>query len=146
MKDNATVIRVQDGLAWVKVTSQVACCECSARALCSAKQDEEGKLAVRNPVDARPGDEVEIDVPETDYSRALSAIFGWLLIASLAGLAFGYILAPVRSLAPGINGLLGLIAGLGLGGLAVHRRYRSGKRDSGWPVIIAVLKKGGSHG
>ncbi|MDH4271010.1 MAG: SoxR reducing system RseC family protein [Candidatus Aminicenantes bacterium] len=146
MKDNATVIRVQDGLAWVKVTPKVACCECSARALCSAKQDEEGKLAVRNPVDARPGDEVEIDVPETDYSRALSAIFGFLLIASLAGLAFGYIFAPVRSLAPGINGLIGLMAGLGLGGLAVRHRYRSGKHNAGWPVIIAVLKKGGFHG
>jgi positive regulator of sigma E activity len=146
MKDNATVLRVQDGLAWVKVTPKVACCECSARTFCSAKQDLEGKLAVRNPVDARPGDEVEIDVPETDYSRALSTIFGFLLIASLAGLALGYILHPVRNLEPGINGFIGLAAGLGLGGLAVHRRYRSWKRDTGWPVIIAVLKKGGFHG
>ena len=93
MKDNATVIRVEDGLAWVKVTPKVACCKCSARALCSAKQDEEGKLAVRNPVDAHPGDEVEIDVPETDYSRALSGIFALLLIASLAGLTLGYLVA-----------------------------------------------------
>lgn len=146
MRDNATVIRVQDGLAWVRVAPKVVCGECSARALCSAKQDKEGRLAVRNPVEARPGDEVEIDVPETDYSRALSAIFGLLLIASLAGLAVGYILVPVRSLTPGINGVIGLLAGLGLGGLAVHRRYRSGKHDAGWPVIIAVLNKGGSHG
>jgi positive regulator of sigma E activity len=146
MKDNATVIRVEDGLAWVKVTPKVACCKCSARALCSAKQDEEGKLAVRNPVDAHPGDEVEIDVPETDYSRVLSAIFGLLLIASLAGLALGYLIAPFKSLAPGINGLIGLAAGLGLGGLAIHRRYRSGQQEAGWPVIIAVLKKGGFHG
>jgi positive regulator of sigma E activity len=146
MRDNATVIRVQDGLTWVKVSPQVVCCECSARALCSAKQDEEGKLAVRNPVDARPGDEVEIDVPETDYSRALSGIFGFLLIASLAGLALGYILVPIRSLTPGINGAIGLAFGLGIGGLAVRRRYRSGKGDTGWPVITAVLKKGGSHG
>jgi positive regulator of sigma E activity len=146
MKDNATVIRVEDGLAWVKVTPKVACCKCSARALCSAKQDEEGKLAVRNPVDAHPGDEVEIDVPETDYSRALSGIFALLLIASLAGLTLGYLVAPLKSLAPGINGLIGLAAGLGLGGLAVHRRYGSATQEAGWPVIIAVLKKGGFHG
>ena len=146
MKDNATVIRVEDGLAWVKVTPKVACCKCSARALCSAKQDEEGKLAVRNPVDAHPGDEVEIDVPETDYSRALSGIFALLLIASLAGLTLGYLVAPLKSLALGINGLIGLAGGLGLGGLVVHRRYRSGKQEAGWPVIISVLKKGGFHG
>ncbi|HUU39102.1 MAG TPA: SoxR reducing system RseC family protein [Candidatus Desulfaltia sp.] len=146
MKDSATVIRVQNGLAWVKVTPKVACCECSARALCSAKQDKEGKLAVRNPVGARPGDEVEIEVPETDYSRALSAIFGFLLIGSLAGLALGYFLSPVSSLAPGENGLIGLLAGLGLSGLAIQRRYRAGKRDAGWPVVVEILKKGGFHG
>lgn len=146
MKDSATVVRVQNGLAWVKVTPKVACCECSARALCTAKQDGEGKLAVRNTVGARPGDEVEIEVPETDYSRALSVIFGFLLIASLAGLAVGYILSPISSLAPGENGLIGLLAGLGLSGLAIHRRYRAGKRYAGWPVIVEILKKGGFHG
>jgi positive regulator of sigma E activity len=146
MKDSATVIRVQNGLAWVKVAPKVDCCECSARALCSGKQDREGKLAVRNPLGARPGDEVEIEVPETDYSRALTAIFGSLLIASLAGLALGYILSPVRSLGPGGNGFIGLLIGLGLSGLAIHRRYRAGNRDAGWPVIIQILKKGEFHG
>ncbi len=146
MRDSATVIRVLNGLAWVKVAPKVACCECSARPLCSAKQNEEGQLAVRNPVNARPGDEVEIEVPETDYTRALGVIFGLLLIGSLAGLAVGYILSPVKSLGPGENGLIGLLAGLGLSGLAIHRRYRSGKRDAGWPVIIEILKNGGFHG
>jgi positive regulator of sigma E activity len=146
MRDSATVIRVQNDLTWVKVSPKVACCECSARALCSAKQDEEGKLAVRNPVDARPGDEVEIEVPETDYTRALSDIFGFLLIGSLAGLALGYILSPIGSLAAGENGLIGLLVGLGLSGLAIRRRYRAAKRDGGWPVIVEILKKGGFHG
>ncbi|MBN2408346.1 MAG: SoxR reducing system RseC family protein [Candidatus Aminicenantes bacterium] len=146
MKDSGTVIRTQDGLAWVKVSPQVACCECSARALCSAKKDEQGKLAVRNTVGARPGDEVEIEVPESDYSRALIAIFGSLLVGSLAGLALGYLISPLRNLAPGENGFIGLIVGLGLGALIVHRRFRAGRLDSGWPVIIAILKKGGLHG
>ncbi|MGB7295054.1 MAG: SoxR reducing system RseC family protein [Candidatus Aminicenantales bacterium] len=146
MKDSGTVVRVQDGLAWVKVSPRVACCECSARALCSAKQDEQGKLTVRNPVGARPGDEVEIEVPETDYSRTLIAIFGLLLIASLAGLALGYALSPVRNLSPGGNGFIGLFVGLGFGGLVIHRRFRAGRGDAGWPVIIAILKKGGLHG
>jgi positive regulator of sigma E activity len=146
MKDSGTVVSLQGGLAWVKVTPKVACCECSARALCSAKQDDEGKLAVRNPLDARPGDEVEIEVPETGYSRALSTIFGLLLVVSLAGLALGYFLRPVGSLAPGENGLIGLLAGLLVGGLAVNRRYRAGRSDAAWPVVIEILKKGGSHG
>ena len=146
MKDSGTVVRLQDGLAWIKVIPKVACCDCSARALCSSKQDEEGTLGVRNPLGARPGDEVEIEVPETAYSRALSTIFGLLLIATLAGLALGYFLRPVRGLAPGENGLIGFVAGLVLGGLAVHRRYRAGAADASWPVVVAILKKGGSHG
>ncbi len=146
MKDKGTVVRLQDGLAWVKVTSQVACGECSARALCAAKQNGEGNLAARNPIDAGPGDEVEIEVPETDYSHALSAIFGLLLLISLAGLALGYFLRPVGSFSSGENGLIGLLAGLLLGGLAVHRRYRAKAGDASWPVVVEVLKKGGSHG
>lgn len=146
MKDNGTVVRVQNGLAWVEVSPQVACCECSARGLCAAKQDKEGKLAVRNPVGAGPGDEVEIEVPETDYSRTLIAIFGSLLVTSLAGLVLGYVFSPFRSLAPGANGVIGLFAGVVIGALAVHRRFRAGRRDAGWPVITAILKKGGLHG
>ena len=146
MKDRGTVVRIQDGLAWVKVSPQIACCECSARALCSAKQDKEGKLAVRNPVGARAGDEVEIEVPETDYSRSLIVIFGSLLAASLAGLAIGYSLSPIRNWEPGANGFVGLLAGLAIGALVIHRHFRAGRRDAGWPTITFIFKKGEFHG
>lgn len=146
MKDNGTVMRLQGGLAWVRVVPKVACCDCSARAFCSTKQGEEGTLAVRNPLGARPGDEVEIEVPETAYSHALSTIFGLLLIVTLAGLALGYFLRPLRSLPSGENGLIGFLVGLLLGGLAVHRHFRAGTTDAAWPVVVAILKKGGSHG
>jgi positive regulator of sigma E activity len=146
MRDNATVIGVRDDLTWVRVSPKVSCCECSARAFCAGQKDSEGRLAVRNPLQAAPGDEVEIEVPEKNYHRDLTAIFGLLLLASLAGLAVGHFLRPLKSFPADANGLLGLLAGLALAGFGIFRRYRSRKTAAGFPVIVGVLKKGEFHG
>jgi positive regulator of sigma E activity len=146
MRDNATVIGVRDNLAWVKVSPRVACCECSARALCAGQKDNDGRLAVCNPLHAAPGDEVEIEVPERNYHRELIAIFGFLLLASLAGLAAGHFLLPLRHAPVAVNGFLGLLAGLALAAYGIFRYYRSQNKTAGFPVIVEVLKKGEFHG
>jgi positive regulator of sigma E activity len=146
MKDNATVISVHNDLAWVKVSPKVSCCECSARALCAGQKDAEGQLAARNPLQARPGDEVEIEVPETNYHKELIMIFGLLLAASLAGLALGYALVPIGRLPPAENGFLGLVIGLILSGFGLFRYYRGREEKAGYPVIVEILKKGEHYG
>jgi positive regulator of sigma E activity len=146
MRDNATVITVRDDLAWVKVASCVPCADCSANAFCAGQRDAEGRLAVRNPVQAKPGDEVEIEVPEERYHRDLIVIFGILLAASLAGLALGYGLSPVRGLSSEENALLGLLLGLFLSGFGLLRAYRGRMKKSGYPVIVGILRKGEFHG
>ncbi len=146
MRDNATVITVRDDLAWVKVASCVPCAECSASAFCAGQKDAEGRLAVRNPVQARPGDEVEIEVPEEGYHRDLIVIFGLLLVASLAGLALGYGLTPIHSLSREEDALLGLLLALFLSGFGLFKYYRGRTKKSGYPVIVGILKKGEFHG
>jgi positive regulator of sigma E activity len=146
MKDNATVISAHNDLAWVKVSPKVSCCECSARALCAGQKDAEGQLAVRNPLQARPGDEVEIEVPETNYNKELIVIFGLLLAGSLAGLALGYMLVPIGRLSPAENSFFGLVTGLILSGFGLFRYYRGRKEKASYPVIIGILKKGEHHG
>jgi positive regulator of sigma E activity len=146
MRDNATVIGVRDELAWVKVDSKVSCCECSVRAFCAGLKDSEGKLAVRNPLNAVPGDEVEIEIPERNYNRNLTSIFGFLLLGSLAGLAAGHFLLPLRQASAAVNGFLGLLAGMGLAAYGIYRYYHSRKKTAGFPVIVEVLKKGEFHG
>jgi len=146
MRDSATVIRVENDLAWVQAKPKIACCNCSAMSLCAGNKDNKGQLAVRNPLRAMPGDEVEIEVPEADYNRELTQIFGLMLIAALVGMALGYIASPLRGFTPGENAFFGLLAGLLFGGFGLYRHYHRGKETSGWPVIVEILEKGESHG
>jgi len=145
MRDSATVIRVENSLAWVQAKPKVACCNCSAMSLCAGNKDEKGLLAVRNPLRAMPGDEVEIEVPEAGYARELAKIFGLLLIASLVGMAVTYIVSPLGKFTRGENAFFGLLAGLLLGGYGIYRHYHRGKGLSGWPVIVDILDKEESH-
>jgi positive regulator of sigma E activity len=146
MRDSAIVISVRDELAWVKVVSRVPCCDCSARALCAGMQDGEGRIQARNPVHAQPGDEVELDVPETNYHRDLIRIFGLLLLAVLAGLGLGSALKPFGGLSTAENGLAGLLAALILSGFAIYRYYRARSNRAAYPVITDITDKGGHHG
>jgi len=146
MKDSAVVISVRDGLAWVKVIPRVSCCDCSARALCAGGKDAEGRLEVRNSVLAEPGDEVEIDIPETNYHRDLIRIFGLLLLAMLAGLGLGSAIKPFGQLSTAENGLAGLVPAVVLSGFGLYRYCRARKSQPGYPVITEIIDKGGHHG
>jgi len=114
--------------------------------LCAGNKDRNGLLAVRNPLGAGPGDEVEIEVPEASYATELAKIFGFLLIAAFAGMALAYVASPLRGLTPGENGFFGLLAGLLLCGFYIHHRHHHGRESVRWPVIIRILGKGEIHG
>lgn len=146
MRDNAVVISVGDGLAWVKVIPRVSCGDCSARAFCAATKDGEGRIEARNLVRALPGDEVELEVPETNYHRDLIRIFGFFLLAIVAGLGLGSVLKPFGQLSTAENGLAGLVAAVVLCGFALFRYYRARKSQAGYPVITEIIDKGGHHG
>jgi len=146
MRDSATVIRVEKNLAWVQAKPRIACCNCSAMSLCAGNKDGKGLLAVRNPLRATPGDEVEIEVPEASYARELTKIFGLLLIAALAGMALGYFLSPLGGFSSNENGFFGLLAGVLFCGFVIYRRYHRGKQAVRWPVIVEILDKGEFHG
>lgn len=146
MRDRAVVVSVDNHQARVRVSPQIACEKCAARSLCLGRQDQAGQITVDNPVQARPGDEVEIEVPESRYEKEMVRIFGLLLAASLTGLAAGWILHPVSALGPNGNGLVGLALGLGLSGLALFRYYQKQRKKVRFPVIVEILNRGGLYG
>ena len=93
MKDNGLVVSINKDLAHVEVKCLEACRDCSARSLCVGQKQAKGLLAVKNPLNAGPGDKVQIEVPDTNYSKALILLFGTLLIVALIGMAAGYLLS-----------------------------------------------------
>lgn len=146
MKDNGIVISTQGDEAQVKVSCLTACLDCSASAFCSQRNKSEGLLSAKNPVHASPGDMVQIDVPDDNYSRALIFLFGSLLGAALIGSLSGYGLANLLSLSSTQGGLLGFFLGMGVAAFWLTQYFRKTNAQNLYPIIIDIIQKGDCHG
>ncbi len=147
MKDKGFVISTKNDLAQVEVHCLIESCgSCSAQSLCTGKDKDKGLLAVKNPLKACAGDEVEIEIPETKYNRVLILLFGILLISALLGMGAGYLLSSFLPLSSPASSFLGLLlAVIGAGGI-LFRHFRKNLTNQLYPVIINILKKGDCHG
>ena len=146
MTDNGLVIKTEKDLAEVEVDCLEGCQGCSAKSLCLGNKQNKGRLSVKNPLHAHPGDQVRIQIPEDRYSRALILLFGGLLAAVLLGMGGGYVGASVFSLPATLASLIGLAAGLVIGGSVLFRIFRRKNKEHLYPVIIAIIKKGDCYG
>jgi len=146
MKDSGIVISVQGDLAHIKVSCSDACSDCSASSLCRGPSKSEGHLNAKNPHNAYPGDEVLIEIPETNYNRALIILFGTLLLGSVGGAFAGILSAPALSLHPSQAGFAGFVLGLGAAIPGLVRYFRKANHSTLYPVILDITKKGGCHG
>lgn len=95
---------------------------------------------------AAAGDEVRIEVPESKYSKSLILLFGSLLIASLAGMIVGSLIADLVPLSSSEASLLGLVCGIILAGFLLFRYFHKKNREQLYPVITEIIKKGDNHG
>jgi positive regulator of sigma E activity len=146
MTDNGLVIATQKDLAEVEVECFVECHDCTAKSLCIGNKQNKGRLSVKNPLHAHPGDEVIIQIPEDRYSQALILLFGGLLVAILLGMGGGYLLALVFSFSYFVASLFGLVIGLILGGSILALIFRQKNKEQLCPVIIDIIKKGDCYG
>ncbi|NIM91189.1 MAG: hypothetical protein GTO17_09605 [Candidatus Aminicenantes bacterium] len=147
MEEKAVVCASQKDFAQVNVEIKGEICStCSVRSLCAGQQEEKGTITVLNPLSARPGDEVKIKFPEGDYTKELIRIFGILLVGIILGLALGYLVALFLSLPLTPISLLGFLLGLLAGGAILFRYFGRKKKNKLYPVIIDIIRKGGSHG
>jgi len=143
MKDSGFVVDTKTGFAEVEVRClSEACHGCAAERLCAKQESSKGRLLVKNPLQASVGDEVEVDIPESAYNKALITIFSILLFACLAGMGFGYLFSVIFS-GPGQEmSIVGLFLALFLSGIGLFWSYRKRNKDSLYPVIIDILQKG----
>lgn len=146
MTDNGLVIRVEKDHAEVEVSCFEGCHDCTARSLCIGNKQNKGRLSVKNPLNALPGDEVKIQIPEDNYSQALILLFGGLLLALLLGMGGGYSLSLLFALPPFLTSFFGVAAGLILGGYVLARVFRQKNKNQLYPVIIDIIKKGDCYG
>ncbi len=146
MRDKGIVVKTEEDIAQVEVECFIESCQkCSAKSLCIGQNQSRGLLKVRNPLRASAGDEVEIEIPDTKYSRALIFLFGSLLVASLLGLGLGSLLSPLLPFSSSVSSLLGLLLALVIAGFFLFRYFRAKNKASLYPVIIDIAKKGNSQ-
>jgi positive regulator of sigma E activity len=146
MTDNGLVIATDKDLAEVEVSCFEGCQNCAASSLCIGNKQNKGRISVKNPLQAQPGDMVKVEIPENQYGRALSLLFGGLLMAMLIGLGGGYLAAALFSFSLLPASLIGLASGLVFGGLILSAFFRRNKEDQLYPVITDILKKGDHYG
>ena len=145
MNEDALVVSVQESFARVKVNSTKICDTCSARSLCIGQKQKDGTILALNPISARVGNTVTIKIPEAEANRALIAIFGTLLLASLLGLLIGSIASRLLRTPTTTSSLIGLLLGLLLGGTFLFIYFRKRKKYALYPVIVAIRKNGNSQ-
>ncbi len=147
MKDSGFVVNTRTGFAEVEVRCLIEACQgCAAERLCAKQESSKGRLLVKNPLQASVGDEVEIEIPESTYNKALIKIFSILLLASLAGMGMGYLFSVVFSAPEQELSIAGLFLALFLSGVGLFLSYRKRNKDLLYPVIIGILQKGDRNG
>lgn len=142
MRDNGLVLAVERNLAEVEVKCLEGCKDCAARSLCIGHNQTKGRLSVKNPLGAKPGDEVIIEIPEEHYSKALALLFAGLLIAMLAGIGGGYMVSFILPFSSLSTSIFGFVAGLVVGSFILSRLFRRKNEQKLYPEIIDILKKG----
>ena len=147
MKDSGFVLSARADLAEVEVRCLVeACNHCSAKNVCASGPPSKGRLIVRNPLQASVGDEVEIDIPESPYNRALILIFSTLLLGSLLGVAIGYLVAFFLRLPSQQLIIIGFVVALFASGFGLAVYFRQKNSFFLYPVITHIIHKGDRYG
>ncbi len=146
MQDKGLVISAQNKLAKVEVQCFEACQKCSAQNLCIGKSQSKGLLSAKNPIHALPGNTVSLEIPDTQYNKSLILIFSTFLLAALLGMAVGYFSSVLFSLPAPASSILGLFLGLFVSGFWLFRFFLKKNNERLFPVITAIINKGGHHG
>jgi positive regulator of sigma E activity len=147
MRDKGIVISTNADMAQVEVQCFVnACQKCSAQSLCVGLKQSKGLLTVKNPIYASPGNEVEIEIPDANYSRALIVLFGALLLSSLAGLGIGFALSFFLPIPSSVTSLAGFFLAFPICGFNLFHYFQKRNMNQLYPVIINILQKGDRYG
>lgn len=123
IEQQARVLHVVGSKVRVAIGGQSGCAACDAGKGCGAGLF--GKLLRRNPVElelandigARTGQSVQLGLSETLFMKLVFSLYGWPLMAGLAGAVSGHQLAVAKDAGAGLADLatfVGACAGLAL--------------------------------
>lgn len=135
MHEIATVIKVDDDYATIRVQRSLACQGCNACGYSYANHMMTGRA--RNFAGAEAGDCVRVEVPTKNVLAVAATVYLVPIATMLAGYAIGSFLAESRVVPVG-GGLAGLAGGMWIV-KAVGERFSGGREFE--PVVHAIIRR-----
>lgn len=135
LKETATVISTSEDRAKVAIMRSEACGNCPAKSMCSSSSGNVNVLEVGNPVNARPGQKVVIELQPKNLVRATALVY---LLPALSMVSGATLVWTATGSDPGA--MVGALGGFLIVTLFLYLHGRREKPSSG-PVISRLLPK-----
>jgi sigma-E factor negative regulatory protein RseC len=135
IREDARVLSVETGFAWVEIPRRSSCSRCSASSSCGTSVvakllgERTNRLRVSDGIGVEVGDRVVIGIADSALTRA--SVLAYLLpLAALMLTAFAAQTAGAEDGVVALTGILGLALGLWVtgrltGGASARERYRA---------------------
>jgi sigma-E factor negative regulatory protein RseC len=143
IKEQATVIGLSGDIAEVQMQRQSACSQCEVGRGCGigaigrllGKRSKPVKIKVDQ--DLKPGDQVEIGLPDKAFLRAGLLIYGTPLLGLFIGLVLAELIAPNSDLIAFTLAVSGLVLGLSIAASIAKTKFANQLN----PKILAVTSE-----
>ena len=136
-----TVKEVRNERTLVVTDRQSMCGECGARNYCHMLGSGKEMVAeALNPIGAKPGDTVKIEIPSGTVTKASLVVYMIPAIGLVGGAAVGYYTGKSYSLDSNLSTFIGCLVGLGISMIVVRLLSNVlSKRPSYQPEIIKII-------
>lgn len=137
LKETARVVSTSPGKAKVAIVRSEACGSCPAKSMCSAASGNMNILEVNNPVEAKRGEKVIIELRPTALVKATAMLYLFPAVAIVAGATAGWLRSGSDT-----GAMVGALAGFAASSLFLYLHGRKQKSESG-PKISKILAPSG---
>ncbi|MGE5484165.1 MAG: SoxR reducing system RseC family protein [Ignavibacteriales bacterium] len=137
MREKGRVVRLENGLAVVRMTRSAACNCCG---MCDGLVPGANELFIKatNAAGAVPGDTVDVEVETRGALQAAFLIYGLPLLGGAAGFVLGSLTAG------GVYGIVGALLGFSVTFPIIHLLDRRLSGDTRFrPEIVGIEEPGG---
>lgn len=141
MEETGTVVRIEDGRAYVSVERKSGCEACPASSICRPS-DEGIIIEAINAIDAKMGDKVRILIKPYTYIKGSVIVYGVPALALILGAILGKELFPSfingdPEILSAVGGLLFFMVSFAI--VSLYTRMKSGKKEF-TPVIVKIIE------
>ncbi|MCJ7499611.1 SoxR reducing system RseC family protein, partial [bacterium] len=126
LKETATVVSTSPGQAKVAIVRSEACGNCPSKSMCSTASGNINVLEVRNPVEAKPGQKVIVELGPAALVKATAMVYLLPATAMVTGATAGWLQSGSD-----LGAMAGALAGFAAASLFLFLHSRREKATKG---------------